>query len=307
VDERLTGEFALASVSDENFVERAYGLLLRRPPDPAARENMTADLRRREISRARALSDIVESEEFRRLLQLDDAVAAGEKARLRRRRLRGLTGPPASDERCVEMPWVLSRYRGEQRVLDVGYAFALPAYLGALTRLGASGLTGVDLATAEVPGLEAVRADLRDLPFEDRAFELILCVSTLEHVGYDNTEYGLEQERDETGIGRSLAELRRIIAPRGRLLVTVPTGLEEDLGGFVQRPAPAWRSEFERAGFLISEEEVYELGPDGWSVLGAPADPRVRYGEAGPGAGAVLCAELRPRGFANRVRGFLSR
>jgi SAM-dependent methyltransferase len=205
------------------------------------------------------------------------------------------------------MPWVLSRYRGEQRVLDVGYAFALPAYLGALTRLGASGLTGVDLATAEVPGLETVRADLRDLPFEDSAFELILCVSTLEHVGYDNTEYGLEQERDETGIGRSLAELRRILAPGGHLLVTVPSGHEEDLGGFVQRPVPVWRSEFERAGFLISDEEVYELRPEGWSVVGTPADPRVRYGEAGPGAGAVLCAELRPRSFANRLRGLLSR
>jgi hypothetical protein len=76
--------------SEEDFVERAYGLLLRRPPDPTARENMTADLRRREVSRARALADIVQSEEFRRLHQLDDA--AGEKARLRRWRLRGAWG-----------------------------------------------------------------------------------------------------------------------------------------------------------------------------------------------------------------------
>jgi SAM-dependent methyltransferase len=307
VDERLKGELELASLSDEDFVERAYGLLLRRPPDAAGRENMAADLRRREISRARALSDIMESQEFGRLLQLDDAVAAGEKARLRRRRLRGLTGPPASDERCVEMPWALSRYRGEQRVLDVGYAFALPAYLGALTRLGASRLIGVDLATAEVPGLEGVRADLRDLPFKDNDFELILCISTLEHVGYDNTDYGFDKEHDEMGVRDSLAELSRVLAPHGRLLITVPTGQEEDLGGFVQRPVPAWRSEFERAGLLISEEEVYELGPVGWSVLRAPADPRVRYGQAGPGAGAVLCAELRPRRFANRLRSLMSR
>lgn len=307
MDERLLGELALASLSDEAFTEQVFGLLLRREPDPAGRANLMRDLGRRDVSRAATIAAILESEEFERIRDLDDAIAAGERARLHRKRLRGLAGRPNSDERCIEMSWILSRYRGEQRVLDVGYAFAHAAYLVALTRLGASRLTGVDLATAEVPGLEGVQADLRDLPFEEGAFDLVLCISTLEHVGYDNTVYGLEVERDDEGIPRALGELRRILSSRGRLLLTVPCGEPGDHGWFVQRPAAGWVEQFEEAGFLVSEHEVYELGPDGWAALAPPAESRARYGELGPGAGAVLCAELRPPGLGNRLRGLLAR
>jgi hypothetical protein len=38
-------------------------------------------------------------------------------------------------ERVVEIPWVLSRYRGERRVLDIGPAYALPLYIQGLRRL----------------------------------------------------------------------------------------------------------------------------------------------------------------------------
>ena len=116
-------------------------------------------------------------------------------ARQRRERIRWLQAPPATDERVVEIPWVLSRLRREGRVLEVGYAFAEPAYLGGLLRAGVE-LVGVDLATRDVEGMETVVADVRELPFEDESFDQILLVSTLEHVGADNTVYGLEAEAD---------------------------------------------------------------------------------------------------------------
>ena len=39
--------------------------------------------------------------------------------------------------RVVEIPWVLSRWSGERRVLDLGYAYATGYYLSAVTALGA--------------------------------------------------------------------------------------------------------------------------------------------------------------------------
>ena len=45
------------------------------------------------------------------------------------------------------------------------------------------------------------------LPFEDGAFELVLCAETLEHV---------------QDLQRLLSELRRVLAPRGRLAITTP-------------------------------------------------------------------------------------
>ncbi|HVW88575.1 MAG TPA: hypothetical protein VHC01_03840, partial [Gaiellaceae bacterium] len=66
--------------------------------------------------------------------------------------------------------------------------------------------------------------------------------------------------------------------------------------------APAeWVERFERAGFVVFEDELYELGADGWRSVHA-LDPGLRYGERGPGASAVLCAELHPGGIGERLR-----
>jgi SAM-dependent methyltransferase len=119
----------------------------------------------------------------------------------------------------------MRRYHSEQIVLDVGSAFAEPPYIEQLAALQIPRLVGVDAAAAQQPlPFQLVTGDLRRLPFDDRTFELILCVSTLEHVGYDNTIYGLGDQRDPAGIPRALTELHRVLAPAGRLLVTVPTG-----------------------------------------------------------------------------------
>src|SRR5207237_3691009 len=80
----------------------------------------------------------------------------------------------------------------------------------------------------------------------------------------------------------------------------VPCGQEEDLGWQVQRPPASWVALFEAAGFLVFEDELYVLGEQGWQAAGS-ADG-LRYGERGPGASAVLCAELRPRRLREVVR-----
>ncbi|MEA2381299.1 MAG: hypothetical protein QOH72_1270 [Solirubrobacteraceae bacterium] len=273
-------------MTDAEFVERSYALILRRTPDADGMRGALDALADGTVSRAGFVQGLVESAEFTELRGLDDALLAA-----RRGPLRGLGAPPGTDERRIEIPWVLSRYRGEARVLDVGYAFAPPAYLEALTALGARELVGVDLAEKQdVAGLRPVQADLRDLPFADGAFDLVHCISTIEHVGWDNTVYGQAAERDDSGMERALRELRRLLAPAGRLLITVPTGLAEHHGWFVQQPASAWLALFARAGLQATEHEVYELGPAGWgSVTG---EPPVRYGERGPAASAVLCVAL---------------
>src|SRR5207245_1155695 len=49
-------------------------------------------------------------------------------------------------------------------------------------------------------------------------------VGDLEHVGGDQSVYGVEAERDEEGIAAALRELNRVLDARGRALVTVPCG-----------------------------------------------------------------------------------
>jgi O-antigen chain-terminating methyltransferase len=190
------------------------------------------------------------------------------------------------------MPWVLARYRGEPRVVDIGYANAAPAYLEALVAAAPSRVVGLDVIDAPVAGMRSVVGDLRALPFPDESFDVVLCVSTIEHVGRDNRVYGVDDEQDESGIPQALREIRRVLAPGGRALLTVPTGAKEDHGWFVQLPAAAWRSLFADAGLHVAEEEVYALGADGWRAAAGDAED-ARYGQRGAAASAVYCVELR--------------
>ena len=281
MDDRLAAHLELARLSDEEFVRRAYRFVLRREPEPEALE--------RRVPRATLLRELVQGEEFERLAALDEALAAS--------RDTFLEAPPGTDERAIEIPWSLARVRLGDRVLDVGTANAEPAYLAALLAR-ASHVVGVDLAQADVPGIRTVVADVRDLPFEDGAFDLALCVSTLEHVGRDNRVYGAAREGDPEGVADALDELRRVLAPDGRLVITVPCGEPEDHGWFVQVEPDAWNDEFLAAGFRVLEEEIYALGPEGWRAAPDFEPAGVRYGEA---ASAVLCACLGPVSDARRV------
>lgn len=301
MDPRLAAYLELTQDDDEALVRRLYRLVLRREPEDGALERRLEQLRGGTLSPATLLAELLGADEFLRVQTLDDAVAFARWARAAGERPRELGAPPGVDERAIEIPWTLARYRGEPRVLDVGYAFGEPAYLAALVAAAPGEITGVDLAEADVPGVRGVRADVRGLPFRRRSFDVAFCVSTLEHVGRDNTVYGLEPESDREGMPRALRELRRVVD--GRLLITVPCGEREEHDWFVQLDEPGWLALFRAAGFLLFEHEVYDLGPEGWAQRREGAsDEGVRYGGRGPGASAVLCAELHPARPAVRAR-----
>ena len=301
MDDRLASHLKLSAVPHEDFVRETYRLVLRRSPEPEVAAELVRGLAAGLLSRAALLRDLVLSPEAERVRALDDGVALAAAARAAGERPAGLTAPPGSDERLIEIPWVLARYRGERRVLDVGYANAEPAYLGALLAAAPAAPTGVDLAEAEVPGLERVVADVRKLPFAARSFDVVLCVSTLEHVGSDNRVYGLAEAYDGAGIPAALSELKRVLRRRGRLLVTVPTGESEDRAWFIQREPRSWRDLFIQAGFAVFEQELYELRDEGWRSV-ETLTPGLRYAERGPAASAVLCVELRPGRLRHAVR-----
>jgi hypothetical protein len=275
-------------------LDELWRFVLRRPLEPEERPETEARLAAG-MSYAALLQELATSAEYEHLKRLEDAVAWAAAQRRAGERPRNLEAPPGVDERPIEIPWCLARIRPGERVLDVGYAFADPAYLEGLVELG--DVTGVDLVTREAPGITPVQADLRRLPFEDASFDSAIVISTLEHVGRDNTQYGLPAEADDS-LGAALRELRRVA---GRVLVTVPTGERELRPEQAVYEPDEWIARFEAAGFILFEDELYELGDEGWRSVSATT-PGVRYGERGPGASAVLCAELRPHTLGERIR-----
>lgn len=211
------------------------------------------------------------------------------------------------DERVVEFPWLLSM-APSGIVLDAGSTLNHAHVLDAML----PGIDDLHIATLE-PELHAFTqrrisyayCDLRALPYRDDLFDTIVSSSTLEHVGADNERYGAAVARaadPDAELRRALAELRRVLAPGGRMLVTVPYGVAEDRG---------WMRQFDRAGIdrLVelagagsAQVTVFAYGPEGWqsSDLDAAAGARFRDddrenggdGDEAAAARAVACLAL---------------
>ena len=116
-------------------------------------------------------------------------------------------------------------YRGRRRVLErVIDGLALPAHTRILDAGCGSGRNMVDLARrGTVTGIEVsdasvavarergagevIACSVLQMPFADDSFDLAVCLDVIEHL------------EDDLG---ALRELRRVVAPGGALLVTVP-------------------------------------------------------------------------------------
>jgi hypothetical protein len=192
-------------------------------------------------------------------------------------------------ERVVEIPWVLRRLRTTQgtRVLDIGTAFSVLAYKRLLVRQPHV-VEVADLAEAYIPPLRTHVADVRNLPFADGSFDTALCISTLEHVGMDNTDYGVA-----SGGAGELDALRELGRVAGRVLVTVPAGSDENMGWQRQYSPSTFRRVVEEAGLKVGVMEVFAHDPaGGWAREQEDAVTDRTYGEGAPAAAAIICAEL---------------
>ncbi len=136
-------------------------------------------------------------------------------------------------DRVIEEPWVVSKIRPGERVLDVGSATS--RYLQQLP--ASCQVYAIDLRpTRPQPGVAVVRADLMCAPFAPGSFDVVTCISTIEHVGLD--VYG--QGGDEFGDEVAMRHLRRLLRPGGRLLLTAPFG---------RRLVSAWYRVYDQAAF----------------------------------------------------------
>jgi hypothetical protein len=63
----------------------------------------------------------------------------------------------------------------------------------------------------------------------NKKYELILSISTLEHVGWD------EEPQDETKVLRAIDNLRGLLAPAGKLVITIPVGYNPPLDRIIEQ------------------------------------------------------------------------
>ena len=135
-------------------------------------------------------------------------------------------------ERCIEYPWVFSRLAdaGVGPLLDVG------STLNHSHMIGSPQLAGREICilTLAPEGhsfysqrISYVFGDARRLPFKDKWFGTVICISTLEHIGMDNDVYTGKAWRaagKPEDFETAVREFKRVFKPVGNLFITVSYG-----------------------------------------------------------------------------------
>jgi ubiquinone/menaquinone biosynthesis C-methylase UbiE len=153
------------------------------------------------------------------------------------------------------------RLRAGGRVLDAGCGTG--GYLRWLLDAGsfssAAGVdvasTAVELARERVPEADLRVAPLSALPFGDASFELVVTNDVLQHV-------------DETELGGSLAELRRVLCADGTLLVRTNGSrrLRRERGDWRAYDRTILQLQLERAGFAVERITYANCLPSLWGA-----------------------------------------
>ena len=176
------------------------------------------------------------------------------------------------DARIIEIPWVLSRGgKSSGRFLDAGsalnYDFVLisPALKDKQTTIVTLAPEGQAFWQL---GVSYVFGDLRDLDFRDERFDSVACISTIEHIGMDNTMYAEDLEvarRSDPGeFVLAVKELRRVLKKGGSLFISFPFGRYENHGWFQQFDAALVDTLVAAFAPSRHQEAIFQYHPDGW-------------------------------------------
>lgn len=187
------------------------------------------------------------------------------------------------DERVIEWPWLLANHGGGP-TLDAGstlnHAHVIEFFVRACPPITIATLKPEPHAFTE-HGVSYVYADLRDLPFRSDLFKTVVCASTLEHIGMDNSVYGDDRRRSDDPDAEMLAalsELIRVTQSGGTLLITVPYGKREDLGWLRQFDKPLVEAAVHGCpGVSHVTTSVYAYSPRGWRLSDLDAAANASY------------------------------
>ena len=204
------------------------------------------------------------------------------------------------DERVIEYAWCVDRLchaiERPDRLLDVGcvlnQAFCAEALESLIPERWFLNLTYEPL---HWPGRSSmVVNDIRACVLPSSYFDVVASLSTLEHIGLDNSRYTGGHEIDDMGFGASLesalTEMSRVTRPSGSVLITVPFGRPEERPSF----RVFGRADVERMIEILGRQactvEFFRVTEgQGWYPCEVDQSQHAVFGSDVPAAKAIAC------------------
>ncbi len=211
-------------------------------------------------------------------------------------------------ERYAEYPFLMQWFRDHQpqEILDVGCVLNNRNINPSIS--SASKLSFLNPAKETLIRQDA---DYYVMPLQDaslgKTFDLVTCLSTIEHFGMDNSRYGFDSFDLGWDWNRCIEEflnaihsLYELTSPGGTLIVSCPYGQKE----FVIMPpivgvrtAQVIHAEHieafqERFGHLNNQIHLLRLTGDGW-IPSVIQDDYESYGTIGPGASGLIILQIQ--------------
>jgi len=189
------------------------------------------------------------------------------------------------DERIVEYPWIISNIDLKSgKLLDTGSALNFSDILEHEVfvdkKITIANLNPESRCYWEKE-ISYIFDDIRSMPFRDGSFDLITCISTLEHVGMDNTtmytrntKYKESEKRDYFKV---ITELKRLLKQNGKLLITVPFGEYQNFGFFQQFDASMIQNIINVFGSTNYSLNYYRYTNQGWQLSNEEESSHEKY------------------------------
>lgn len=218
---------------------------------------------------------------------------------------------PGHSERIVEVPWAAQFLAPKARILDIGFAMSSLDWLGLLLHLRENAdceLHAADIVRPErvaqrYPGewretalaVPVSIGDIRTLELPENRFDVITCISTIEHIGFDAASTDDPKSAFDRGLTPAevasdraadvnenvLAAFHRAVKPGGHAIITTPMGhggptlLQDSLGLYTRQweyEAQSWADLKNQPGWKVIAEQFFGLDEttDCWSPASGP-------------------------------------